>query len=84
MVCDKPVQRPMTLYAAIFYPRFAKLCPGWSRKLANHRYFVALSMSAYNYCKRHETWVARQPLTRNSQTYNWTIEELVKRFPETI
>lgn len=38
-----------------FNKRFARLGLGYSRKLENHRYAIALFTAAYNFCKVHNT-----------------------------
>ena len=38
-----------------FNKRFARLGLGYSRKLCNHRYAIALFTAAYNFCKVHST-----------------------------
>ena len=82
-ICTSHVER-LNLSVRTFNRRFTRLCPGWSRKLANHRYSVALFVVAYNFCKVHQTLGCTPALGARLTDHNWTIEELVKKLSETI
>lgn len=82
-ICTSHIER-LNLSVRTFNRRFTRLCLGWSRKLSNHRYSVALFVVAYNFCKRHETLGCTPALGARLTDHNWTIEELVKKLSETI
>ena len=82
-ICTSHIER-LNLSVRTFNRRFTRLCPGWSRKLTNHRYSVALFVVAYNFCKVHQTLGCTPALGARLTDHNWTIEELVKKLSETI
>lgn len=61
-----------------FNKRFARLGLGYSRKLSNHRYAIALFVAAYNFTKVHNTLgcTPAQGLKLTNET--WTIEKLIE------
>jgi hypothetical protein len=61
-----------------FNRRFTRLCPGWSRKLENHRHSVALFAAAYNFCKIHSTLGTTPAHGHKITDHPWTIEELIQ------
>jgi IS1 family transposase len=82
-ICTSHIER-LNLSVRTFNRRFTRLCPGWSRKLANHRYSVALFVVAHNFCKVHSTLGCTPAAGARLTDHNWTIEELVKNLSETI
>ncbi|MGB7748385.1 MAG: IS1 family transposase [Verrucomicrobiia bacterium] len=82
-ICTSHVER-LNLSVRTFNRRFTRLCLGFSRKLVNHRYSVALFVVAYNFCKRHETLGCTPAVGARLTDHTWTIEELIKRLSETI
>jgi IS1 family transposase len=82
-ICTSHIER-LNLSVRTFNRRFTRLCPGWSRKLANHRHSVALFTVAHNFCKVHTTLGCTPALGARLTDHNWTIEELVKKLSETI
>lgn len=82
-ICTSHIER-LNLSVRTFNRRFTRLCLGWSRKLSNHRYSVALFVVAHNFCKLHSTLGCTPALGARLTDHNWTIEELVKRLSETI
>ena len=77
-ICTSHVER-LNLSVRTFNRRFTRLCAGWSRKLDNHRYSIALFTVAYNFCKVHTTLGCTPALGARLTDHNWTIEELVKK-----
>ena len=61
-----------------FNKRFARLGLGYSRKLANHRYAIALFVTAYNFCKVHTTLGCTPAVGLKLATETWTIEKLIE------
>jgi len=57
---------------------------GWSRKLVNHRRSVALFVTAYNFCKVHNTLGCTPAQGARITDHNWTVDELIQRLSETI
>ena len=82
-ICTSHIER-LNLSVRTFNRRFTRLCLGWSRKLANHRYSVALFVVAYNFCKVHSTLGCTPAVGARLTNHVWSIEELVKRLSETI
>lgn len=60
-----------------FNKRFARLGLGYSRKLTNHRYAIALFVTAYNFCKVHSTLGCTPAVGLKLATETWTIERLI-------
>jgi transposase-like protein/IS1 family transposase len=61
-----------------FNKRFARLGLGYSRKLSNHRYAVALFAAAYNFCKVHSTLGCTPAVGLKLTNETWTIEKLIE------
>ncbi len=61
-----------------FNKRFARLGLGYSRKLTNHRYAIALFVTAYNFCKVHSTLGCSPAVGLKLATETWTIEKLIE------
>jgi hypothetical protein len=51
---------------------------GYSRKLCNHRYAIALFVTAYNFCKIHSTLGTTPAHGLRLTSEPWTIEQLVE------
>jgi IS1 family transposase len=60
-----------------FNKRFARLSLGYSRKLCNHRYAIALFVTAYNFCKVHSTLGCTPAVGLKLANETWTIERLI-------
>lgn len=82
-ICTSHVER-LNLSVRTFNRRFTRLALGWSRKLANHRYAVALFVVAYNFCKVHQTLGCTPARGARLTNHNWTVAELVKNLSATI
>ncbi|MGO9478357.1 MAG: IS1 family transposase [Limisphaerales bacterium] len=82
-ICTSHIER-LNLSVRTFNRRFTRLCPGWSRKLANHRHSVALFVVAHNFCKVHSTLGCTPAVGARLTDHAWTIEELISRLSETI
>jgi len=82
-ICTSHIER-LNLSVRTFNRRFTRLCLGFSRKLSNHRYSVALFVVAYNFCKVHSTLGCTPAVGARLTDHVWTVEELVKRLSETI
>jgi IS1 family transposase len=61
-----------------FNKRFARLGLGYSRKLCNHRYAIALFTAAYNFCKIHSTLGCTPAVGIKLTSETWTIERLIE------
>ena len=61
-----------------FNKRFARLGLGYSRKLCNHRYAIALFAAAYNFCKVHSTLGCTPAVGIKLTTETWTIDRLIE------
>jgi IS1 family transposase len=61
-----------------FNKRFARLGLGYSRKLCNHRYAIALFAAAYNFCKVHSTLGCTPAVGLKLTSETWTIEKLIE------
>lgn len=61
-----------------FNKRFARLGLGYSRKLCNHRYAIALFAATYNFCKVHSTLGCTPAVGLKLTSETWTIERLIE------
>jgi len=61
-----------------FNKRFARLGLGYSRKLCNHRYAIALFVAAYNFCKVHSTLGCTPAVGIKLTSETWTIERQIE------
>lgn len=61
-----------------FNKRFARLTLGYSKTLENHRYAIALFVTAYNFCKVHSTLRSTPAVAAKVVAENWTIERLIE------
>jgi IS1 family transposase len=62
--------------------RFTRLTNGFSKKLANHEYQVALYFMHYNFCRIHKTLRVTPAMEAGLTNHVWTIEELCGLIPE--
>jgi IS1 family transposase len=62
--------------------RFTRLTNGFSKKLANHAYQVALYFMHYNFCRIHKTLRVTPAMEAGLTNHVWTIEELCGLIPE--
>jgi IS1 family transposase len=76
-ICTSHIER-LNLSVRTFNRRFTRLCPGWSRKLSNHRYAIALFCTAYNFCKVHTTLGCTPAVGLKLAAETWTIERLIE------
>jgi hypothetical protein len=53
-------------------------CLGYSRKLCNHRYAVALFVAAYHFYKVHSTLGCAPAVGLKLTNGTWTIERLIE------
>jgi len=76
-ICTSHIER-LNLSVRTFNRRFTRLCLGYSKKLINHRYSVALFVVAHNFCKVHSTLGTTPAVGARLTNHVWSIEELVK------
>lgn len=76
-ICTSHIER-CNLTLRHFNKRFARLGLGYSRKLSNHRYALALFVFAYNFCKVHNTLGCTPAVGLKLATETWTIEKLIE------
>jgi IS1 family transposase len=62
--------------------RFTRLTNGFSKKLANHEYQVALYFFHYNFCRIHKTLRVTPAMEAGLTDHVWTLEELCNLIPE--
>lgn len=63
--------------------RFTRLTNGFSKKLDNHAYAVALHFMYCNFVRIHQTLRVTPAMEAGLSNHPWTIEELVNVLPET-
>ena len=56
--------------------RFTRLTNGFSKKLANHEYQVALYFFHYNFCRIHKTLRVTPAMEAGLTNHVWTLEDL--------
>jgi hypothetical protein len=61
-----------------FNKRFARLGLGYSRKLSNHRYAIALFVTAYNFCKVHDALGCTPAAGLKLANGTWTIGKMLE------
>lgn len=61
-----------------FNKRFVRLTLGYSKKLCNHRYAIAIFATAYNFCKVHSTLGTTPAHRLGLASEPWTIERLIE------
>jgi hypothetical protein len=62
--------------------RFTRLTNGFSKKIENHGYAVALHFMHYNFCRIHKTLRITPAMQAGLTDHVWTIEELCNLLPE--
>lgn len=62
--------------------RFTRLTNGFSKKLNNHAYAVALHFMYCNYVRKHQTLKTTPAVAAGITDHVWTIEEMIAVMPE--
>jgi IS1 family transposase/transposase-like protein len=76
LICTSHVER-QNLNIRLFNRRFTRLTLGYSKKLANLKYSVALFVCYWNWCWKHTT-TNKTPAQGSGLTdHVWTVEELI-------
>lgn len=58
--------------------RFTRLTNGFSKKLENHAYMVAITMVYYNFCRKHKSLKGQTPaMVAGLTDYVWTPSDLL-------
>jgi len=57
--------------------RFTRLTNGFSKKIENHFYAVAIHFMHYNFCRVHKTLRVTPAMEANLTDHVWTIEEML-------
>lgn len=58
--------------------RFTRLTNGFSKKLANHSYMIAITMVFYNFCRPHKSLKGRTPaMVAGLTDYVWSASDLL-------
>jgi len=60
-----------------FMRRLTRLCLGYSKKLDNLRYAIALYFAYYNFCWLHSTLKTTPAVAAGLTDHRWTLEELL-------
>lgn len=58
--------------------RFTRLTNGFSKKVENHAYHLALHYMHYNFCRVHKTLRVTPAMEAEVTDHVWTLEEIVK------
>jgi hypothetical protein len=58
--------------------RFTRLTSGFSKKIENLEYAVALHFMHYNFCKIHKTLRVTPAMEAGIADHVWTLEEIVQ------
>ncbi len=56
--------------------RFTRLTNGFSKKVENHAYAVAIHCMHYNFCRIHQTLRCTPAMEAGITDHVWTIEEM--------
>lgn len=64
--------------------RFTRLTNGFSKKLDNHGYAVALHFMYYNFCRIHKSLKVTPAMEAGLTDHVWTIEELCALLPKPV
>jgi hypothetical protein len=59
--------------------RFTRLTNGFSKKLENHLYAVAIHFMHYNFCRVHKTLRVTPAMEAGISDHVWTVEEMLER-----
>ena len=62
--------------------RFTRLTNGFSKKVENHAYQVALHFMHYNFCRIHATLRCTPAMEAGVSDHVWSIDEIVALLPE--
>jgi IS1 family transposase len=62
--------------------RFTRLTNGFSKKIENHAYALALFYMHYNFCRIHQTLRVTPAMESGISDHVWTIDEIVALLPE--
>jgi IS1 family transposase len=62
--------------------RFTRLTNGFSKKIENHCYSVALHYMYYNYCRVHQTLRVTPAMEARLTDHVWSLEELCTQLPK--
>lgn len=58
--------------------RFTRLTNGFSKKLENHAYMLAITMVFYNFCRKHRSLGGKTPaMAAGITSYVWTASDLL-------
>ncbi|HYR29120.1 MAG TPA: IS1 family transposase [Thermoanaerobaculia bacterium] len=58
--------------------RFTRLTNGFSKKLENHAYMLAITMVYYNFCRKHKSLKGQTPaMAAGLTSYRWTASDLL-------
>jgi IS1 family transposase len=58
--------------------RFTRLTNGFSKKVENHAYMLAIFYMHYNFCRVHKTLRVTPAMESGVTAHVWTIEEMIK------
>ena len=59
--------------------RFPRLTNGFSKKIENHAYSVAIQYMYYNFCRIHPTLRVTPAMEAGLTDHVWTIEEMLSK-----
>ena len=59
--------------------RFTRLTNGFSKKVENHAYSVAIHFMHYNFCRIHQTLRVTPAMQANVTDHVWTIAEMLDK-----
>jgi hypothetical protein len=59
--------------------RFTRLTNGFSKKVENRAYAVAIHYMHYNFCRIHKTLRVTPAMEAGITDHIWTIEEMVEK-----
>jgi len=76
LICTSHVER-QNLNVRLFNRRFTRLTLGYSKKLANLRYSVALFVCYWNFCWKHTTTKQTSAQAAKLTDHAWTVQELI-------
>ena len=62
--------------------RFTRLTNGFSKKVENHAYAVALFYMHYNFCRIHQTLRVTPAMEAGVSDHVWSLEEIANLVPE--
>lgn len=77
MVCTSHVER-QNLNMRLFNRRMTRLTLGYSKKVRNLRYAVAIQIAFHNFCRVHSAHKQTPAVAAGLTDHTWTIEELLK------